>query len=280
MLLRTFFMFSIFHILLIFIICRSRSAPWWNGAPLMPWKGTISASCSAVTKNFILPYFVIWFWWFLYPHKLIYFSYISNHFHHLTAHLCSLVKWCTSDALKRYNISFMQCCNEKFHIALFCHLILVIFVSSQVNIFFLYFKSFSPFNSPPLLLGEMVHLWCLQKVQYRHMYFFGDFCFLTSWYIFFKPFSSFNNPPLLLGEMVHLWCLSFKPQTYSPAAELPQIAQSKLFKFQFGGNVKFENKINIKRTLFSWFWIHVGKLPSDYCSRICLKLFQIALTVF
>ena len=40
----------------------------------------------------------------------------------------------------------------------------------------------------------------------------------------------------------------FKPQTYSSAAELPQIAQSKLFKFQFGGNAKIENKINIKCT--------------------------------
>jgi len=37
----------------------------------------------------------------------------------------------------------------------------------------------------------------------------------------------------------------FKPQTYSSAAELPQIAQSKLFKFQFGGNAKIENKISM-----------------------------------
>ena len=80
---------------------------------------------------------------------------------------------------------------------------------------------------------------------------------------------------------------SFKPQTYSPAAELPQIAQSKLFKFQFGGNVKIENKINTKRTLFSCVsivCIHFGKLPRNYCCRefaiYCLKLFQIASTLF
>ena len=132
----------------------------------------------------------------------------------------------------------------------------------------------SHINSQPLLLGEMVHLWCLQKVQYRHT-FFGDFCIFTSW----RP----NSAPWWNGAPLMPW---FKPQTYSPAAELPQIAQSKLFKFQFGGNVKFENKINTKRTLFSCasiVWIHFGKLPRNYCCRefaiYCLKLFQMASTV-
>ena len=147
-----------------------------------------------------------------YPQELIYFSYISNHVHHLTARLCFFVKWCTSDASKRYNIVIL---------------------------------------------------------------FFGDFCILTSW----RPNSApwWNGAPLMPP---------FKPQTYSPAAELPQIAQSKLFKFQFGGNVKFENKINTKRTLFSCVsivWIHFGKLPRNYCCRefaiYYLKLFQIASTV-
>ena len=65
-----------------------------------------------------------------YPQELIYFSYISNHVHHLTARLCFFVKWCTSDAFKRYNIVI---------------LFWVTFVSSQVD-------------GQTLLLGEMVHL--------------------------------------------------------------------------------------------------------------------------
>ena len=74
-------------------------------------------------------------------------------------------------------------------LTLFCHSTAYL-VSSRADIFFLYFKSCSSFDGPPLLLCEMVHLWCLEKVQYRHTFFWwflylhkltAKLCSLVKW---------------------------------------------------------------------------------------------------
>ena len=134
----------------------------------------------------------------------------------------------------------MQRCNENVHfLTLFCHLILVIFTLTSWHISLVFQLILI------ILTANLCSLvkWCTSDAFKRYnivILFFGDFCVLTSW----RP----NSAPWWNGAPLMPW---FKPQTYSSAAELPQIAQSKLFKFQFGGNVKFENKINTKRTLFS-----------------------------
>ena len=85
----------------------------------------------------------------------------------LTANLCSLVKWCTSDAFKRYNIVI---------------LFLVTFVSSQVD-------------GQTLLLGETVHLWCLDSNRKLIQMFFIFRFMLIIW----RPSSApwWNGAPLM-----------------------------------------------------------------------------------